>query len=381
MKLLILGLTLATLSVPAWSDGEVSGTAYTLTLRVSTPGPGISLSISGRAFNMRQAPDRTQRHPRGIIRLVDAEAKRAIAQAEFDERLGGYFFQLPIEGRDGPVERCLAFADARGQLLTVRQPSAMDNGVLFRNPAWDAERTRQADLAALKAERNSTAAQLATAAREVDQLKAEIDLPPGSTPADCRTPPEPPAPARPPNAIEAKDALAASGPACALRWEREHGARVQLGRMFSDAGVASDWQQRAQGADLLERLPDLKIPIAGQDLPLVLDAAAKGKTYLEHTDGVRLFSRAHAACRAEVTRLATAGRDAWARAIADAREFPQRARQECVKKFARVVQLQTMQASGPAFLAALDQRIAQRSEAARANDSVALNDQVCHSTR
>jgi hypothetical protein len=376
MKAVIFGLSLVCSVLPAAATEELTGTPYTLALKVGSA-VQFKLNINSRGFNLNQVPERPENQLRGIVRLFDARTKRVIAQADFDERSGGYLFQLPFDNTIEQGKRCLALVNARSQYISVRQPTPNDNGVFFSNPAWDAERSRVLDWAALKAERVLTDAQAANAAKEVVQLQAEIGLPAGSTAADCPTPQEPPPPARPPGAIEAKDAVAMAGPACALRWERDHGSGVQLGRMFADGGVAADWQRRAQVAELLERLPELRIPIAVQDLPLVLDAAAKGKTYLEHSDGVRIFSRAHAACGTEVSRLAAAARDAWATSIVDAREAPQRYRKQCAQKIARIAQLTTAKASAETFLAVLDMRIAQKSEPPRSTEAIALNGQVC----
>lgn len=373
---ILAGLLAFVVMGPAWAQGELTGTPYTVLYRGRPPG-AMPAQPAYRPNPYLRSPVEQPQFRGGTLRLIDAGTRREIARSEFDDRLGGYMFQLPFDSGEGRTQRCLALVDGRGQYIALRSQAGRDTGVMFRNPAWEAELGRVAELASLKTERAAVDTQTRAAAKEIGLLQAEVGLPANASPADCPLPPPAPEPPRPPAAIDARDAGAASGAACALRWERDHGGRVNLGRMFSDAGAAPDWQQRAQGAELLERLPDLRIPIAGQDLALVLDAATKGRTYLEHGDGVRLFNRAHAACREEVGRLAAAARQAWERAVVDAREAPQRARQQCAQKLARIAQLQATQANAPAYLAALDKRIAQRSEPPPTTDAESLGGQTC----
>lgn len=382
MTRLALALLMALVAAPpAAAQGELTGTAYTVLYRGRVPGAGMAPLPRPDPYqrNRMGLPLRTELAPGSdpMLRLIDAGARREVARAEYDARLGGYLFSLPFDTANAGTERCLALLTPNNLYVVVRPASGRDTGAAFRNPAWDAESGRVAELAALKSERENVYGQAQAVTREIAQLQAESGLPPGAKPEQCPTPPTPPEPPRPATAVDPQEAAAIAGPACALRWERDHGERVNLGRIFSDSGVANDWQQRARGASLLERLPELRVPIAAADLAVVADAAAKGRAYLEHGDGVRLFSRAHAACREQAVRLSEASMQAWERAKAEAREAPQRAHLQCTQRLTRIAQLQAAQGNTPAYLAALDRRIAQRAEPPPASDPVPLHLQSC----
>lgn len=309
--------------------------------------------------------------------MVDVGARRELARAAFDPRLRGWLFQLPFAGVEAGAARCLALVDPRNQLIAVRPTSAVDNGLSFRNPLWERELGRLGELAALKREQAAVQSQVQSAAGDVARLSAELGLPVGAGAEQCPLPPPPEDPPRPVGALEPAQVAPVAGPVCALRWERDHGARVALDRLFADAGLEADWRARSEVAAVAAGLLSLRVPIGGADLAVVVDAAAKGRTFLEHADGVRLLARSHAACRDEVGRQAAAARQRWLQAVDEARQAPQRARQQCALKVEQMARLRSAQAAAPALLAALERQIAQLSAPPPDDDPIALAAQRC----
>jgi hypothetical protein len=112
-------------------------------------------------------------------------------------------------------------------------------------------------------------------------------------------------------------------------------------------------------------------------LALVVDAARRGRAYLEHADGVRTLQRAQTACRSEVHRLAQQALTDWSRSVEEARSQPQRQREQCVQTLARIDQLRQAQSAGPVYLLELDRRIAELATPPAAGDPAALNAQRC----
>lgn len=379
MKRVIGVFFMVSLVAPVFAEDFLTGTPYTVIYRgAAAPDVATQRARIPNTYNpyLRQAPAYVQQTP-GVLRLVDVRARREVARAAYDGRLGGYMFQLPFADTEPRGQRCLALLDARNQYVLVRQPSSVEDGTSFRNAAWESELGRTSELAALKSERSMVEVQSQSAAVEVAKLQTETGLPPGSSAAQCPIPPRQPDPARPQSALEAAEVAAVAGPACALKWEREYGSRGNLASLFVDSGASGDWQGRSRAAGFVDGMPGLRIPISSPDLALVLEAAAKGKTHLEHGDGLRVFSRANAACRAEVDRQVSAIRQGWERSIEDARQAPERSRQECAQRIARIAQLNAAQAAAPSYLAALDRRIAQQSAAPPIGDAAALNAQLC----
>lgn len=368
MKHLAAALVPLVLAGTAWSQ-ELTGTPYTLVWRGS--------AYAQRAPGLPPGYGRQPPAAGVVLRVVDVTARRELARAAYDARLGGWLFQLPMAGFAGPAPRCLGLVDPRNQYVAVRPSSGIDNGAGFRNPLWERELTRHGDLAALTRERDSVRSQVQTVEGDIARLVAEIGLPEGSRASQCPTPPAPPDPPRPPGALDPAQAADAAGRICAWRWERDHGSRAPLGRLFSDAGLDGDWNARGDVRAVAEDLPDLRIPIVGADLALVLDAAQKGRTYLEHADGVRVLTRAHGACRAEVARTAAASRLRWQQATEMARQAPQRAVEQCAQKLDRIGKLRSAQAAAPALLAVLDQRIAELSSPPPGDQPVPLHHQLC----
>lgn len=138
-----------------------------------------------------------------------------------------------------------------------------------------------------------------------------------------------------------------------------------------------DWNARGDVRAVAEDLTELRIPIVGTDLALVLDAAQKGRTYLEHADGVRVLTRTHAACRTEVARAAGTSRQRWLQATELARQAPQRAVEQCAQKLDRMGKLRSAQAAAPALLTVLDKRIAELSSPPSGDQPIPLHNQLC----
>lgn len=350
---------------------DLTGTPYTVLWR----GAGFAQagadprSPFGRAAPLPPAS--------AMLRVVDVAARRELARATFDARLRGWLFQMPFAGIDARAGRCLALVDQRNQFIPVRPPSAVDGGLSFRNPLWERELDRVAELAALRREQATVQAQVQTVAGDVARLSAEVGLPVGASAEQCPLPPAPEDPPRPAGALEPAQVAPVAGPVCAWRWERDHGGRVSLERLFADAGLDADWRARAEAATVAAALPAFRLPIAPVDLSLVLDAAAKGRTFLEHADGVRVLARAHAACREEVGRQAGVVRQRWLQAVDEARQAPQRARLQCAQKVEQMARLQAAQAAAPALLAALERQIAQLSAPPPDDNPMALAAQAC----
>lgn len=348
---------------------ELTGTPYSVVWRgagyAQMPGYGRHMPAQSSAGVM--------------LRLVDVAARREMARAVFDSRLGGWMFQMPFNAPQVRAGHCLALVDGRNQFMPVRPSSAVDAGTAFRNPLWERELSRAGELAELKKEHATVEAQSRSAAGDIARLSAEIGLPPGADASQCPVPPVPPDPPRPAGALEPAQAASISGAVCAWRWERDHGARVNLARIFADAGLDADWRDRndTAAAAAAESMPTLRVPITGGDLALVMDAAAKGRTFMEHADGVRVLTRAQAACRAEVGRHSSAVRQRWTEAVQESRQTPERARMQCAHKLGEMARLRAAQSAAPTLLAALDKKISQLSSPPGATDSMPLQTQLC----
>jgi hypothetical protein len=350
---------------------ELTGTPYTMVWR------GSALAQPPVIANNPNYRTPLAQPTSVVLRVVDLATRRELARTTFDPRLGGWLFQMPFTGIGGVGNRCLALLDPRNQAIAVRQSSSLDAGVGFRHPGWERELARNGDLNALKSERATVQAQVQSNDAEAARLLAETGLPEGAQPAQCPLAPAPPEPPRPVGAMEPAQATAVAGSVCAWRWERDHGQRVNLGRLFADAGLDADWQTRAEGRTFGEELAELRLPIVGPDLALVLDAAAKGRTFLEHADGVRVLSRTQAACRIEMARIATAARARWQQAVEGARQAPLRAREQCALKLDRVAKLRAAQAAAPMLLAVLDRRIAELAVPPSSDNPQPLHNQTC----
>lgn len=354
----------------AFAEDLLTGTPYTIVWR----GAPMALTSTGRTLpGGRAAPAASG----GVLRVVDVADRQEIARAVYDRQLGGYMFTLPLRGLDNRAQRCLALLDGRNLAQVVRAPTSYDNGAVFRNPAWESELVRVSELTSLRTEREQVAQQAQSTDADIARLQTETGLPPGTPASQCPLPPAPPEPPRPEGALDAARLSAVAGPLCALRWEQEYGGRVDFGRLFQDAGLGADWAARGNLQALAEAFPNLALPVAGADLQMVLAAADKGRMYLEHADGVRLLNRAHSVCRDEVARRAAAASQRWQQAVADARQAPERSRQQCAQKLARIAQLKAAQGQAPAFLQALDARIKELSSPPPISDPQPLHAQLC----
>jgi len=363
---------LLALLVPAEGLAEelLTGTPYTIVWRGAPPAPTAAVRMPAGA---RVAPVASS----GVLRLVDVADRQEIARAAYDRQLGGYMFTLPLSGLTSRPQRCLALLDGRNVAQVVRGPTSYDGGAVFRNPAWEAELARVSELSSLRTEREQVAMQAQNAQSDIARLQTETGLPPGASAAECPLPPAPPDPPRPEGAIDSVQLPAVAGPLCALRWEQEYGSRGDFGRLFQDAGLGADWAARGNQQGLVQAFPNLQLPMAGADLQMVLAAAGKGRMYLEHADGVRLLSRSLSACREEVSRSAAAASQRWQQAVADARQAPQRSRQQCAQKLESIAQLKAAQSQAPAFLQALDARIKELASPPPMSDPQPLQTQLC----
>lgn len=370
----------ASCGVPPAAASELSGTPYTVLWRGSAFAQAAVDPRAGYGRPTPQLPIQLQAQPARagvVLRLVDVGSRTELARAGFDARLGGWLFQMPFGGAEARAGRCLALVDPRNQVIAVRPANAMDNGLHFRNAPWEQELGRLAELAALQREQATVQAQQQAAAGDLARLAAETGLPPGAGAEQCPLPPPPEDPPRPAAALEPAQAGAIGGAVCAARWERDHGTRVNLERLFADAGLEADWRARSEAAAVATALPAWRLPITGADLALVLDAAAKGKTFLEHADGVRVLARAQAACRDEVARQAGVVRQRWQQAVEESRQAPQRARQLCARKLDEMARIRAAQAAAPALLTALERQIAQLSRPPADERAVDLTAQSC----
>jgi len=366
---------ISTLTCAAFAN-ELTGTPFSLVWRGSAGSQPAQAAQWDRRYADPRYPPAAAPAPQ-IVRLFDLQARREIARAAYDARIGGWMFQMPLSGIDAKPNRCLGLVDMRNMLIPVRRPSHIDNGGGFQHPAWELELSRATELASLRQERSAVDGQMRSADAELARIQVETGLPLGSTAAQCPLPAEPPAPARPAAAVEESNVASISGALCAWRWSIDIGSKVDLGRLFDDAGVTADWRARSSAQAHSEAFGSLRIRLSPQDASLVVDAATKGKTFLEHSDGIRVVRRAHAACRDEVARMASAAREAWGKDIEAAKHFPQRARQACAEKLARAAQLQAGKAAAPALLAALDNRIAQAERPPAVSDPSPLSQNLC----
>ncbi|MBK1615496.1 hypothetical protein CKO44_18710 [Rubrivivax gelatinosus] len=358
---------------------ELTGTPYTVLYRGLVAAPAAAApgrQIPAWPYNRAQppAPAAATGAP---LRLVDVQTRRDIARASYDARLGGYLFQLPLVGVDAAAPPCLAIVDMRQQALSVRAAEPGDAGFAFRNPAWEQEIGRAGEQISLRGERERVEAQIRDADNELGQHEKDFGAAVMAGQAACPVPPARPGPPRPAAALEPAELPAVAGALCALHWEREVAARVDLGPLFTDAGAAADWRGRGEARPLAESMPGLRLAIVAADAALVREAAAKGRTFLEHADGLRVFGRVQAACRNEVGRQAQEARSRWLAEVDAAARHPQREQQRCEDARARVTQLRAARIQGPQYLAALDRRLAALANPPAADDPIPLDRETC----
>lgn len=354
------------LALASASAAEVVGTAYTVLLRGHGPrqvappvllqrAPGTGLYPAPRV-QPGGLPPQAVPQPVTSLRLVDLRSGQTLASAAYDAALDGYMFRLPMKLEAAGAEPCLAIRTAAGLGIAVRAPQPGDNGQAFRHPVWAAEAGRLGELAALRAEQATLAQEFRKTQAEIGSLTSENS---GiASPQQCVPGPVQPDPPRPAAALDPAEAGERAGPVCALAWVRAFApTKVDLMRLFSEAGLSADWSQREAVRPVAQALAGLRLDFRDNDTRTILDAAAKGRAYLEHADGLRAFVRVHGACRAEVLRLAAGEVQAWQAAVAVARSAPERARAACEQRFARIEQLGDRLVKGRAFEVELERRI------------------------
>ncbi len=380
-------LLAALAAAPAAPAAEVVGTAYTVLLRGHGPRqpaqaqPPQRVGTPGLTMPIRQPqpiqPRRQPSLPATMMRLVDGRTGLPFATANYDATIDGYMFRLPMTIDVGRGDVCLLIKNAAGVSIPVRDERAGDDGYAFRNPAWQAEAGRLGELATLRAEHAGLVADLDKGTREIEAAQAENG---GVTQASqCQDGAAQPDPPRPPGALDPADAAARAGAICAVAWERSfEPTRIDPGRLFGEAGLAADWAAREAARPVAQSLRGLRLELRDNDARTIPDAAAKGRAYLEHAEGLRAMVRVHNACKAEVDRLAAGEVRAWQNAVEVARAAPRLARAACEQRIARIDQLRARLAKGPAFRQELERRIATLDAGAPpAADSIRIDSLAC----
>lgn len=328
---------------------ELTGSAFTVMYRGPTgqtpPTPEPALR---RSYQMPTA------RPQGL-RLLNGRTGQELARAEFDTRLNGYMFALPLAAQGPVAPICLVLKNSVGRSLPVRDERPGDDGYAFRNPLWEAELSRAGELQQLQAELQQLEKQLATERAELQKLQAETA--PGKA---CALGPAVAEPARPLQALNPSEAIAAAGGFCALRWEAAFAeSRIDLERLFTEAGLSADWAQRVNYRAATSVWQALRLQLTSSDATLVRDAATRGRAFLEHGEGLKVLARAHQACRTQVPELAATALRAWEGERQAAAEAPQRALQACQARQIRIDTLTRAHTAAPAYREQLTRRIEQ----------------------
>jgi hypothetical protein len=370
--------------LPAWGV-ELSGTAFTVIYRGPAQAPTDQAAPAGRPqmnlpnnirplFRIQTPTPQVQRGAGAgagaILRLADARNGAEVARASYDPRLDGWMFQLPMNASPAGGG-CMTLRSASGGMLALRDSSGADDGLSFFNPLWANELGRQIELAEIKRDLATLDARQAEAQAEQSRLQAAWPA------AACEAPPVPPDPARPAAAIDPAEARAAAPGVCAARWHQVLSKYVDLGRMFQDAGLASDWASREAGAGAAQALPQLRLNASVDELNLVLDAARKGRAFLEHANGVQILQRVQAVCRAELPAQAAAATREWEALVQQARQTPARVLKECQAGKARLEQLKTQLGAGAPYRAELERRATSLASALPPTTSVSLDQSLC----
>ncbi len=329
---------------------EVIGTAYTVLYR----GP-VSSGTPPPGYPYTPPYGRQQPVNAGALRLINGRSGQEIARTGFDPSINGYLFRLPLKADLSQGDVCLVFKNSMGASIAVRDERRDDDGYAFRNPDWEAEVSRNAELTELRAELSSLTKRLATEQSELAKLGADPDTA-GTGP--CTLGPALPEPLRPVAALPPDEAAGVSGGICAVRWESAFGrANVDPSRLFADANLSGDWDARAKQRQTAAALGDLRLSVSASDSQQLLDAALKGRAFLEHADGVKTLVRLHDHCKAEVVRLTATQNALWAQAREAALQAPQRAKAQCEAKRARLEQIKTTQAKGQSYQAQIEKRL------------------------
>lgn len=344
--------TFCLLVANAWA-ADITGTAYSIVVR----------NVDGGAQPPQTQPRRRPTSPYavpasgGILRLVDVRTRREIGRANWDAQLGGFFFQLPLVGLPSPPPMCLALVDQYNRTVPVRDVRGNDPGTSFVHPQWDDLLGRSRELVALKAELAAFQTQRQVGSAELARLQAETAAAGAMAPGSCVAPPPPPPPPRPPDALEASDAERAGGPLCALRWEQLMGSKVQLGRLFAEAGLAADWNARTAIRELGELLPGVRPEVSKDDLAIIQESAVTGRNFLQHEDGVNRLVATQERCRRSVQAQSERARNQWQQQLEMARMQPERERQQCEARFPRIAQLKQAEAKAAEYAATLERQI------------------------
>lgn len=363
---------LALSALPAAAQSvELSGTAFSVLYRgpasAAAAPAGVQRRLPYAQPGFAPAPPRV-----ASLRLQLARNAQDIARADFDERLNGFMFTLPLAAASAPV--CLRLVSAGGQPLPVRASGG--DLYAFRNPLWERELVRVGEFQQLQAELAQLDRQLHTERAELQKLQAEQGVAAGAACTLGAAPPEPP---RPLQALAPADVRPVAGGLCALRWEAVFAeSRVDLARIFDDAGLAADWSQREAQRAGAPAWSGLRLSLTQGDFNLVRDAATKGRAFLEHAEGLRLVARVQQACRGRVAELASQALSAWDAERQANAEMPQRALQACQARAARIEQIQRGHTVAPAYRQELVRRIDQvRESTSSAQQRQRLDDQPC----
>lgn len=355
------------MAVEGATAADVTGTAYSIVVR-----------------NVDQPATRPVRPSRsvapvtgGMLRLVDVRSRRELARSVWDAQLNGYFFQLPLTGAPVASPTCLALVDGYNRYVPVRDIAGNDPGTSFAHPRWDELLGRSSELAGLKAEQATLQAQRQQAGDELMRLQAEASAAGAVTPGRCPLPPPPPPPARPADAMEAADAQRTSAALCALRWEQAIGNSAQLGRLFAEAGLASDWEGRGSAREIAERMQSVRLNLSQSDIALVQDAALKGRTFLQHADGVRALVGGQDLCRRAMLAHAEQARASWQLATEAVKSQPERERQRCEARIARIVQLKQAETQAGAYAAELDRQVGELMRSSSSTEPEPIGHQIC----
>lgn len=287
----------------------------------------------------------------GMVRLVDARTGAELGRAAFDTRLDGWMFRLPMDP-SRVAGGCLSLRSAAGGMLPVREPRGGDDGLSFAHPLWFEEVGRQGEQLALR--RELAALDERQAAAQAEQARLQASLPPGA----CVAPAPQPDPPRPPAALEAAQAQAVAPGVCALRWQQVLGPHADLTRLFQEAGLGADWGARDSARPVAETLPRLRLQASEPELVQVLEAARKGRAFLEHATGVQVLTRVQSACRAEVPAQAAVAVREWEERVRQVRQAPARLLQECETGKQRLEQLRVQMGSGGQYRTELERRVA-----------------------
>lgn len=346
---------------------DVTGTAFSIVVR------NVQTQPTQQARPTRfQAPDAG-----GVLRLVDVRSRREIARSNWDSQLNGYFFQLPLTAPSGAQHICLALVDRNNRYVPVRGLHGNDPGTSFAHPRWEELLGRSRDLAGLKTEQATLQTRRQQSGDELQRLQAEASAAGALTPGSCPLPPVAAAPVRPADVMETAEAQQVAGGVCALHWEQAIGRPAELGRLFSEAGLAAAWAAREGAREAAARMPGVRLDISRTEASLVQDAAVKGSTFLQHADGIRMLVAKQDRCSSMVVASADQARTNWQRAIEATRTQPERERQRCEARISRIALLKQAEVQAQAYAAELDRQVSDLMRPPSSAASEPIGHQIC----